>query len=588
MTDFFRLTPKKIFKLALAAVVILLLVLAFYAFKLLVKVNGNIKYLYNYTVETQGSKPETYNPDALAGADAETAYCTENTNPSNFVMQTYVSVGGKLVESYERTEKISFTKDFLENFTSYEGMITFRGDYMRNMQAYGSVELPEAEIDEEYWSYSTGKLLKSDGVNYWSGNGWTGQPLAVRWDEETKQSMNLFEAAKQKQDLVELIYTGMDGYIHFLDMETGEETRDAINVGMTFKGSASMHPEAPLLVCGSGDAQTGVFGEYVSARIFIYNLITGEKLYEYEEGEDFAPRNWHAYDSSPVFSPETDTLIYPGENGVVYSFKLNLAYDKASGELAINPDEPVKFTYEAVTAAERIYAGEGGYGSEASAVVYDNYLFLGDNGGIFYCLDLNTMSFVWVQDLLEDVNSSPVFEIDGNGNKFIYVATTLKYHTDEHYLGDAVIYKLNAMTGEIIWQKPYEVHTVSGLAGGVLSTGVLGKGKISDLVIYSVSKVPEIDSGYIVALDKETGKEVWRTGLDYYSWSSTSVLYDISGKVYLVQCCQDGNILLLDAENGEILDKLNFGTAIEATPAVYGNMLAVGTRNEKIIGLKIK
>ena len=44
----------------------------------------------------------------------------------------------------------------------------------------------------------------------------------------------------------------------------------------------------------------------------------------------------------------------------------------------------------------------------------------------------------------------------------------------------------------------------------------------------------------------------------------------------------------MDAATGEVLDKMNFGTGIEATPAIFGNKLVVGTRNEKIIGVTIK
>ena len=65
------------------------------------------------------------------------------------------------------------------------------------------------------------KVLKSNGVDYWSGNGWTGQPIVVQWDEETKQIMNLYEESKKKRNLIEVIYPGMDGMIHFLGFETG-------------------------------------------------------------------------------------------------------------------------------------------------------------------------------------------------------------------------------------------------------------------------------------------------------------------------------------------------------------------------------
>ena len=44
----------------------------------------------------------------------------------------------------------------------------------------------------------------------------------------------------------------------------------------------------------------------------------------------------------------------------------------------------------------------------------------------------------------------------------------------------------------------------------------------------------------------------------------------------------------MNALTGTILDKMNFGTVIEATPAVFGNRLVVGLRSEKIIGVEFE
>ncbi len=575
----------KIISIVLAAFLVIIIC---GIFVLLIKVKGNFSYVYNYLVKTQGGKAVVAYTDAADNADSGKPFATAKTDPSSFLRGAALLVEGARADSFTRETPIYFSEDYLKDFTSFNGIITFRGNYMRSKSSYGTVSLKSNTISSDSWKYKTGKVLKSDGVNYWSGNGWTGQPLAVRWNAATKAVMNLYPEAKAKADLVEVIYPGMDGKIHFLDMETGKETRDAINVGMTFKGTCSLHPDYPLLICGSGDSAPGLFGEQVSARIFVYSLTDGTKLCEFGANDDFAPRIWHAYDSSAIICAETDTLIAPGENGVIYTIKLNTSYDPATGDLSVNPDLPVEYTYYSEASENRIYQGEGGYGSEASAVVWENYLFLGDNGGIFYCLDLNTLKPVWVQDLLEDVNSSPVFEITENGEKYIYVGTTLKYHTDGHHLGEACIYKLNAMTGEIVWKKPYEVHTVLGLAGGILSTGASGEGSVSDYLYYAVSKVPSVDTAYIVAISKTTGEEYWRHELDCDAWSSGCLMYDTDGSVKLVQCCGNGDILLMDAKTGKVLSSKNFGSNIEATPVVFENRLVVGLRSEYILGIKFE
>jgi len=568
----------------IAAIVFVVCVILFIGFKLLVKV-GNPKYFYNYLHDTKGSLPVELTKANLAGADKMSAEPTENTDPDKRGVVQSIEVDGKTVSSYERSDRIDFSDEVLKSISEAPGLLTFRGNYSRSKSSAGQGSVKKEKLTEK-WSYATGKILKSNGVDYWSGNGWTGQPVLAKWTKSARAVMNMTDKAKNKDGLVEVIYPGMDGSIHFLDMETGEETRPAIHVGMTFKGTASLYPDGktPLLFCGSGDAQTGLFGENVSQRFYIYSLIDGSLLYEGGFNDGFAPRVWHAYDSSPIIDPVSDTLIYPGENGVIYTLKLNTVYDEANGSLSVSPSDIVKFTFD----IPEKYSSTGTlWGSECSASVWKGYLFIGDNGGSVYCLDLNTMKMVWINDIKEDINSSVIFETDG-GNHYLYVASTLKYGYDSRNMGIVSIYKFNAMTGEIIWKKPYEVHTVKGYAGGVLSTGVPGTGLVSDYIFYSVSKTPELEGGYLVALDKYTGNEIWRTDLDMYSWSSTIFFTSEEGKSYLLQGCQNGDLLLIDAKTGDIIDKLNFGSGIEATPALMGNQLVLATRSEKIIGVKIE
>lgn len=579
--EFFKKNKKTIIW---AVVICAVLAVMFAGFKILVKV-GNPKYFYNYMHSAAGSLPVEYNREADMGADREVAYHTAATDPVAHGVSEKVEKNGMVVHDYVRENPISFTYQFATELCGIKGMLTFRGNYTRSMTSVGETVIEKERFSRDTWTYSTGKILKSNGVDYWSGNGWTGQPIVVTWDEQTKKLMNLNDSAKAKENLTEVIYPGMDGSIHFLDIETGEETRPAIFVGMTFKGTASLYPDGtPLLFCGSGDAQSGMFGENVSQRFYIYSLIDGTLLYEGGYNDDFAPRIWHAYDSSPIIDPETDTLIQPGENGVIYTMHLNTRFNRQTGALSVNPDNVVKYSFT----IEGKYK-EGGYlwGSECSGAVNDGYLYIGDNAGTFYCLDLNTMSMVWADELNEDINSSPIFEID-NSKRYVYVATTLKYNYNSHSMGEAAIYKINAMSGEIIWKKPYEVHTVKGYAGGVLSTGALGSGPVADYIFYSVSKTPDIEGGYLVALDKHTGEEVWRTELDMYSWSSSVLTYATSGKAYLVQGCQNGDLILVNASTGAILDTLNFGSGIEATPVVFGNRIVLATRSEKIIGAEIE
>jgi len=63
-------------------------------------------------------------------------------------------------------------------------------------------------------------------------------------------------------------------------------------------------------------------------------------------------------------------------------------------------------------------------------------------------------------------------------------------------------------------------------------------------------------------------------------------VYTDTGKAYIVICDSVGRVRLVDAK-GNILDTLEFGSNIEASPALFNNTLVVGTRGQQIYGIKI-
>ena len=105
------------------------------------------------------------------------------------------------------------------------------------------------------WQVTTGSVERSEG-GVWTGSGWTGQPLIVKWPDAVKQKMNLYLEKKNDPELVEVIYPCLDGKIYFLDLRDGTATRPVINTGGgAIKGTASLHPSGiPLLFVGQGDA----------------------------------------------------------------------------------------------------------------------------------------------------------------------------------------------------------------------------------------------------------------------------------------------------------------------------------------------
>ena len=512
-----------------------------------------------------------------------TPQAVDSTKPSVLDFKTEIELDGTKVNQYQRLTNILF--GYPDEYTQVEGITTFRGNNFRNSGSYGTATITEKKLDiDNAWTVPTASLKKSSGSGAWTGNGWVGQPLIVKWNDQTKQIMNLYDNKKGKSGLVEVIYAAMDGNVYFLDLEDGSKTRDKLNIGLPFKGAGSIDPRGyPLLYLGSGDDLSTGDG---ATRAMIYSLIDFKQLYVFGKRPDsFSLRGFHAYDSSPLIDAATDTLIYPGENGILYTMKLNVSYDKTAGTINVNPNELIKWRYTNSRSNKDTYW----LGMEDSCVMWKNYMYIADNGGNLMCIDINTMNLVWVQDTKDDTNGSPVFELSKDGERgYIYIAPSLHWTKDKNNRGEISIYKIDAVTGEVVWDAPYNVYTYEGVSGGVQATAVLGQNSINDLIIIPIARTPTMSAGCLVALDKETGKEVWNYSMNNYAWSSPVAVYDEVGNAYIIQCDSAGNMVLLDGKTGTELDKVNLGSNIEATPAVYGNTVVVGTRGQKIYGITIK
>ena len=65
-------------------------------------------------------------------------------------------------------------------------------------------------------------------------------------------------------------------------------------------------------------------------------------------------------------------------------------------------------------------------------------------------------------------------------------------------------------------------------------------------------------------------------------------VYTPEGKSYIVLCDSVGLMRLIEGTTGSVVDTLDLGTNTEASPAVFGNTIVVGTRGQKIYGISIK
>lgn len=517
--------------------------------------------------------------------------------PSALGIKTDIMVlGDDTVTSYQRKKPLSFDKG--ENYTDVEGILTFAGNNYRNTFAYGTAEVTEEKLTR-VWE------VPMKAIDGWSGSGWTGMPLLVKWPEGTKQVMGLYDEAKEKENLVEVIYPTLDGNIYFLDLETGEATRKKINIGVPMKGTGSIDPRGyPMLYIGQGINE--VNGKAVSVKFRAVSLIDNEVVWSFGGKDPFSYRSWQAYDSSAVIDAETDTLITGGENGVLYTTVLNTEYDEQAGTISIDPEGLIKYRYTMSG-----YGNDGAsgtkrwWGIENSIATWRNYAFFTDNGGLLQCVDLNTMELKYAVDVKDDSDTSIVIEEDIENNTFyLYTANEVDKQEGAAAAGYGKSWhrKINGVTGEIIWEYDWKASVGNSSSnGGTLTTPAI----IDDIIVYCMDLVPiEVDNGNggtktvnggrMIAYNKKTGEIVWTYEQKADYWSSPVVVTATSGKQYIVQCDRGGYMKLHDPKTGKVITSVDLGSRVDSTPSAYGNMIVVGTRgmsgsgeSQKIIGVKI-
>lgn len=460
-------------------------------------------------------------------------------------------------------------------YAQIPGVLTFRGNNFRTGGTYGTPEVT-AEKLEVLWKKQIGEI-RGEG-SYWPGAGWTGQPLLAQWPKETKIAMGLAQKYVDDDNFVEVIYPVFEGKIYRLDLATGEQTRDPIEVGWGFKGTASIDPRGyPLLYAGQGLNDTN--GTHGPWRYRVFDLIQNKEVWHISGLDPAAPRHeWGAFDSSGLVDAETDTLIEPAENGLIYKVKLNSSYDPAAKKVSVNPD---------VTRLRYTAPGNVRYGIENSAVAYRNLMFAADNSGKLFGWDATSLQMLWMRDVADDTDASLVVS-EEDGGVFLYTGNEVDNRIADGGTDSITnMRKIDALTGRQVWQ--YDIPAYyTGINGGVLSTPALGTGPSADMVFFNVSRTTAPREGDMVALDKKTGEVIWRRHLGNYSWSSPTIVTSSSGTQYGILADSDGVMHLFDPQTGEDIHTISLGKNVEATPAMFGDTLVVASYDRNIYGIKLR
>lgn len=530
------------------------------------------------TPEPTPTPPLTAEADPAVGAD--------------LITTTIVYDGSKKVKDYVRPAKSLIHMPAGDDYTVRKiGVLTFRGNAFRQNAAVG--EITSAEELSLLWTAEAGSSRGATETFY--GYMWPGQPAIVKWSTQVRAASNIDEDKKTKTALREVIIAGVDGVIRFLDLEDGTYTRDAVTLGYPMKGSPSLHPSGyPYMNVGQYTRKmknkTGTIG------LRQYNLYSQKQLGLIDGLDGKLHRGIYrfgSFETSALIDRTSDTVVTLGTNGLLYLISLNTSFDYQVGTLSTSPSTIV------MSARAKNEKKNERVAVESSHAMYDRYVFYADMGGVLRCVDTNYLKPVWAVETGDSVLSAVALDLHDEDKLDLYTANMLSIRSK----GNAQIRKYNALSGTELWTVEIGVskNTKTKEDVGVKASPVIGQNSLADLVYYTVTGLNEdgratLDittesKAALVALEKETGKIRWAKGLSDRSESSPVAVYDPEGNGWIIQCVEDGTVLLMDGLTGDVKAELQIDAKIQASPAVYNDILVVGTTGkgtEMVCGIKIK
>lgn len=450
--------------------------------------------------------------------------------------------------------------DFSDPYNDSPGIFTFRGNTRRDASYDGRVEgRPDTIIVD--WEFNTAMTPPDTTATNWGGgSGWTGQPVYVNWPDSIAESFRATGVVNANFKKQEIIVGSLCHMLYFIDLKTGEPSRQAIDVRNPIKGSVSLDPSLNgNLYVGQGVPVNRPFGHLV------IDLNKG-RISKTVPEDHKAQRRWGAFDSSPLKVDKF--LFWPGENGTLYKYVCK------KGEISLH--SALRYTRNGVAP-----------GMEASISVYRNYGYTADNHGNVVCTNLNTLHPVWCFANGDDTDATVVV-CEEDGKPYVYTGNEVDRKPD----GPAFFRKLDALTGDMIWEissqgKRADVGN-KHFDGGYYASPLPGKGNCAELIFNNCVANTNKQNGDFIAIDRRNGKIVYRVSLENYAWSSPVGFLNEKNEMFIFTGDTYGNAYLINGIDGKVLCKRKVGNNFESSPVVIGNQVVVGSRGNSIYKMTIR
>lgn len=261
-----------------------------------------------------------------------------------------------------------------------------------------------------------------------------------------------------------------------------------------------------------------------------------------------------------------DDILYEGsENGIFHIFKLNRGYD-AQGKVTIAPVELVTIP----TFSKEFIAmiGDDDLSIESSPLKLGGVVYIANSGGRILGFDVShalegvapTVFDFWTGD---DTDATLIADKDG----FIYaVSEEERLNARSKEVGQIIKLDPKHPDAPLVWS--VHVPKKNGITGGVWATSALYKNNLY------VATNP----GDLLTIDTDSGEILNRTYIGDHAWSSPNIIDD----TLVVGTCQGSlrAFSLQDPATPTSLWSLPIGgeSCIESTPAVWKGNFYFGTR----------
>ena len=450
---------------------------------------------------------------------------------------------------------------FKDLYKDAPGIFAFRANTHRDGDMGARIKGTPSEIVVD-WDFETAYDGRATGSRqgWGGGSGWTGQPVYVEWPDSLIKKWQAKGTLAKDFSGKEIIVGSLSSYLYFIDFATGKKSREPIYVKNPIKGSVMLDPTLNgNIYIGQGIPNERPFGAIV------VNL-DQHAITDTHPEDPKAPRQWGAYDSSAIRMGQF--LFRPGENGTIYKF-------------VIEPGKQNLHSAMSYTAKGRPL------GLEASMSIYKNYGFTADNSGIIVCTNLNTMKPVWVFDLGDDTDSTPVVAVE-DGVPYIYTGCEI----DKTAKGYSRYVKLNALDGSLVWEKQVPGKRFDSgpkhFDGGFYASSLLGQGNSKDLIFVNVVENLHGQNGKFIAMNRKNGEIAFEIPLKHYAWSSPVGFLNENNDMFILTGDCSGNMYLIDPKEGKLISTLHVGNNFESSPVLSGNSAVVGSRGQNIYKVSLK